>query len=72
MSRLKILIYVFERQLFIWSNDIFLSYSYFSETGKSQSPYRAGVRNKKLKVDKGTGWKEQVTFGFRNHFIGKM
>ncbi|CAG2219331.1 NR1F4 [Mytilus edulis] len=42
------------------------------ETGKSQSPYRAGVRNKKLKVDKGTGWKEQVTFGFRNHFIGKI
>ncbi|XP_076101680.1 uncharacterized protein LOC143071322 [Mytilus galloprovincialis] len=42
------------------------------ETGKSQSPYRAGVTNKKLKVDKGTGWKEQVTFGFRNHFIGKI
>ncbi|XP_063431669.1 uncharacterized protein LOC134714359 [Mytilus trossulus] len=42
------------------------------ETGKSQSPYRAGVRNKRLKVDHGTGWKDQVTFGFRNHFIGKI
>ncbi|XP_052100230.1 uncharacterized protein LOC127734425 [Mytilus californianus] len=42
------------------------------ETSKSQSPCRAGGRNKKLKVDNATGWKDEVTFGFRNHFIGKI